>query len=77
MAKKLRAGVIGLGYGRTHIPGCKAAGVEVAAVCQRNRAQAEQVARKYGVPKVFDRCRVDQVIIPALHQHGRGADEMD
>lgn len=65
MAKRLRAGVIGLGYGRAHIPGCKAAGVEVAAVCQRNRAQAEQVARKYGVPKVFDRWE-DLVSLPEL-----------
>jgi predicted dehydrogenase len=55
MRERLRAGVIGLGYGRAHVPGCQAAGVEVAAVCQRNRVQAELVARRYGVPKVFDR----------------------
>lgn len=54
MPERLRAGVIGLGYGRAHIPGCLAAGVEVVAVCQRNRAQAEQIARRYGVPKLFE-----------------------
>lgn len=77
MPSRLRAGVIGLGYGRAHIAGCRAAGVEVAAVCQRDRAQAELVARKYGVPKVFDRWeelvadpQLDLVVIatpPHLH----------
>ena len=65
MPPRLRAGVIGLGYGRAHIPGCRAAGVEVVAVCQRNRAQAEQVARRYGVPKVFDRWE-ELVSLPEL-----------
>lgn len=49
----LRAGIIGLGYGRAHIPGCQAAGVEVIAVCQRRLEQATTVAERYGVPKVF------------------------
>src|SRR3990172_1545815 len=49
----LRAGIIGLGYGRAHIPGCQAAGVEVTAVCQRQLEQGTAVAQRYGVPKVF------------------------
>lgn len=65
LRSRLRAGVIGLGYGRAHIPGCQAAGVEVAALCQRNRAQAESLARRYGVPEVFDRWE-DLVAEPEL-----------
>ncbi len=48
-------GVIGLGYGRAHVPAFQAAGCLVVAVCQRDRAAAEGVAKRYGVAQVFDR----------------------
>ena len=48
-------GIIGLGFGRAHIPAFQANGCQVVAVCQRNAAQAKAVADKYGVPRVFER----------------------
>src|SRR6266436_621572 len=48
-------GVIGLGFGRSHIPGFQANGCRVVAVCQRNRAQAQAIAGKYGVSDVYER----------------------
>lgn len=48
-------GVVGLGFGRAHIPACRAHGLEVVAVCQRNLAQARAVAERYGVPRVYER----------------------
>jgi predicted dehydrogenase len=48
-------GVIGLGFGRSHIPGFQANGCRVVGVCQRNRAQAQTIAGKYGVPGVYER----------------------
>ncbi|MGH7390562.1 MAG: Gfo/Idh/MocA family protein [Candidatus Rokuibacteriota bacterium] len=48
-------GVIGLGYGRAHVPAFQASGCRVVAVCQRDRAAAEPVAARYGVPQVFER----------------------
>jgi predicted dehydrogenase len=48
-------GIIGLGFGRAHIPAFQAAGAQVVAVCQRDVAAARAVADKYGVPRVFDR----------------------
>ncbi len=48
-------GVIGLGYGRAHIPAFQAAGCRVVAVCQRDQAAAKAVAERYGVPGVFER----------------------
>src|SRR3990172_6323625 len=47
--------IIGLGFGRAHIPAFQANGCQVVAVCQRNAAQAKAVADKYGVPRVFER----------------------
>ena len=53
MAKKqLRAGVIGAGsIGQTgHIPGLRAAGVEIAAICDTNLERARDVAAQQGIP---------------------------
>ena len=47
-------GVIGLKYGRAHIPAFQANGCRVVAVCQRDQAGAKAVADRYGVPRVFD-----------------------
>jgi predicted dehydrogenase len=71
-------GVIGLGFGRSHIPAFQGNGCRVVAVCQRNRAQAQAIAGTYGVPAVYERwealleqARPDIVVIatpPHLHR---------
>jgi predicted dehydrogenase len=48
-------GIIGLGFGRAHVPAFQAAGCRVVAVCQRDQAAAKAVADRYGVPQVFAR----------------------
>lgn len=48
-------GIIGLGYGRAHIPGFQINGCRVVAVCQRDRAAAKTLADRYGVPQVYER----------------------
>ena len=53
--KKHRVGIIGLGFGRAHIPAFQANGCEVVAVCQRNQETARSVAERYNVPGVFER----------------------
>ena len=50
-------GVIGLGFGRAHIPAFQSHGCEVVAVCQRDQKAARAVADRYGVPHVFERWR--------------------
>jgi predicted dehydrogenase len=56
MAKQAyTVGVIGLGFGRSHIPAFQANGCRVVAVCQRDRAKAQAVADTYGVPGVYER----------------------
>jgi predicted dehydrogenase len=50
-----RVGVIGLGYGRAHIPAFQVNGCQVVALCQRDRTAARAVADRYGVPDVFER----------------------
>jgi len=47
--------IIGLGFGRAHIPAFQAHGCEVVAVSQRDEKAARAVADKYGVPRVFSR----------------------
>ena len=55
MAKRdYTVGVIGLGFGRSHLAAFQANGCRVVAVCQRNRAQAEAVAQAYLVPDVYE-----------------------
>lgn len=53
--KKRRVGIVGLGFGRAHIPAFQANGCEVVAVCQRNQETARAVAERYRVPAVFER----------------------
>src|SRR5258706_451436 len=76
--KKHRVGIIGLGFGRAHIPACQANGCEVVAICQRNQETARSVAERYQVPGVFERwehlleeAKPDIVVIaspPNLHR---------
>jgi predicted dehydrogenase len=76
-SRQLTAGIIGLGYGRAHIAGLQAAGVQVLALCQRDTGAAASLAQQYQVPQVFGRwqdlleqARPDIVVIatpPALH----------
>lgn len=53
--KPLRAGVIGCGAigVQGHIPGFRAADVEIAAVCDANLARAQEVAQKFGVSQAY------------------------
>ena len=51
----ITVGIVGLGYGRAHIPAFQASGCRVVALCQRDRAPAEALARRYDVPHVFQR----------------------
>jgi predicted dehydrogenase len=53
--RRTTVGVIGLGFGRGHIPAFQAAGCEVVAVCQRNGETARAVAARYGVPQAYER----------------------
>ena len=47
MAKRIpTVGIIGLGFGRAHIPAFQANGAEVVAVCQRDQVSARAVADK-------------------------------
>jgi predicted dehydrogenase len=77
MANARTVGIVGLGFGRAHIPAFQANGCEVVAVCQRNVEAAQPVAEQYGIPQVFerweemlDKAHPDIVVIatpPALH----------
>lgn len=70
-------GIIGLGYGRAHIPAFQASGCQVVAVCQRDEGTARRVADAYRVPQVYgqwedllERARPEIVVIatpPHLH----------
>ena len=52
--KTIKVGVVGGGFGRTHILAYQATpGVEVTAFCQRTKPNAERVARDFGIPHVF------------------------
>ena len=52
--KPIKVGVVGGGFGRTHIMAYRATpGVEVTAFCQRTKARAEEIAREFGIPQVF------------------------
>jgi predicted dehydrogenase len=48
-------GIIGLGFGRAHIPAFQIHGCRVVALCQRDQASAKAVADRYGVERVFGR----------------------
>jgi predicted dehydrogenase len=52
--KTIKVGVVGGGFGRTHILAYRTTpGVEVTAFCQRTKAKAEQIAREFGIPHMF------------------------
>lgn len=52
---KIKAAVIGAGIGKFHLQGFQAhPKSEVVAICDLNRAAAEQVAADFGIPQVFD-----------------------
>jgi predicted dehydrogenase len=53
--KSLTVGIVGLGFGRAHIPAFQADGCRVVAVCQRDEASARTIADRYGVDHVFTR----------------------
>ena len=53
--KKHTVGIIGLGFGRAHIPAFQVSGCEVVALCQRNQEAARAMAERYNVPAVFER----------------------
>jgi len=58
--RKIRIGIIGTGgIGRgAHMPAFKRVeGVEIVAVCDKNRASAERAAQEFEVPRVFTRPR--------------------
>lgn len=75
--RRYTVGVIGLGFGRAHIPAFQAHGCEVVGVCQRDQSSAHAVAKRYHVPQVFERweqllerARPDIAVVaapPALH----------
>ena len=70
-------GVIGLGFGRAHIPAFQANGCDVVAVCQRDEAAARKIADAHGVKSVYarwedllERGRPDIVVIATPpHNH--------
>jgi predicted dehydrogenase len=73
----LTVGIVGLGYGRAHIPAFQAHGCRVVALCQRDQATAAALAKRYDVPRVFHRweemidvARPDIVVVaPPPHLH--------
>jgi len=54
-AQTASVGIVGLGFGRAHVPGFQAAGARVVAVCQRDEVAAHRVAAAYGVPQAYTR----------------------
>ena len=62
-------GIVGLGFGRAHIPAFQSHGCEVVAVCQRDQAAARKVAERYGVPRVFERW--EQMLEAGAARHRR------
>lgn len=51
---RLKVGVIGGGFGRTHLMAYRVSeNVEIAAFCQRTRSAAEGVAKEFHIPHVF------------------------
>lgn len=67
MSERLRIGVVGRGFARRHISAFQSLPdkFEVSAICSRNEAKVTEVAREYGIPRVFtdiaDLCCVDDL----------------
>jgi NAD(P)-dependent dehydrogenase (short-subunit alcohol dehydrogenase family) len=59
--------IIGLGFGRAHVPAFQAAGARVIAVCQRDDAAAHKVVTAYGVPRVGRCADAQRLKIPYSH----------
>ena len=52
--RRLKVGVIGGGFGRTHLMAYRVSeNVEIAAFCQRTRSAAESVAKEFHIPQLF------------------------
>ncbi|MFO7974902.1 MAG: Gfo/Idh/MocA family oxidoreductase [Candidatus Hydrogenedentota bacterium] len=52
--KPIRVGVVGTGFGRYHMDGySQLPGVEILAICDTNKQEAQQFADKYGAKYVF------------------------
>ncbi|HET8631063.1 MAG TPA: Gfo/Idh/MocA family oxidoreductase [Thermomicrobiales bacterium] len=77
MAETVRVGVIGTGIGVAHVEALRRVpGAAVVAICSAQRARAEAVAARFGLPRATDDYRdllgpdVDAVVVaapPALH----------
>jgi 2-alkyl-3-oxoalkanoate reductase len=53
--KPIRAGIVGAGYvSLYHIRAAQTAGVSVVAIADANRARAEEMARRFQIPAVYD-----------------------
>src|SRR3984893_18966940 len=75
---KHTVGIIGLGFGRAHIPAFQVSGCEVVALCSRNHETARAMPQRYNVPPVcerweemLDQAKPDIVVIaspPHLHR---------
>jgi myo-inositol 2-dehydrogenase/D-chiro-inositol 1-dehydrogenase len=74
----MRVGIIGSNWGRMHIGACRAAGLEVFALCGRDANKTEAIAREEGIPRattdVHELCEfVDLVVIASPdrlhHEH--------
>ena len=66
MAKKLRVGVVGTGFGRYHMEGySELEDVEICAICDLNRPEAEQFAEQYGASQVYEDYR-EMFAVPEL-----------
>ena len=56
MSDQVRVGVIGTSAyaDSTHLPNLKShAGAQIAAICGRNRARAQEMADKYAIPMIY------------------------
>lgn len=71
VTKLIKVGIIGSGgIGETHFEAlCRIGGVEINAICRRNKAEATAYAEKHGVPKVYTDYRelVDDKDIEVVH----------
>ena len=71
MGDQVRVGVIGTSAyaDQTHLPNLKShAGAQIAAICGRNRARAQEMADKYAIPMVYTNYRqmLDQADLDAV-----------
>jgi len=56
--RDFRIGILGSGFlvNEGHLPAYRKAGFNPVAIASRHREEAEQVAQRHGIPKVFDTC---------------------